>query len=942
VVAPILLLGGVVAISAIVVLPELPTWLTWVPRWLLVALGAVSTVLGTVWLQPWVARRQAAAERERLAVEQLRVHLGRQESFPRLGDRSADALALRVHATVPLHQMNQAENAFGRRSREDGHVGSTVDSGDLDRDLPLFVERQPVGTQVRDWMKHAATSSGFLILVGDSSVGKTRLLYEAAKEVLGDFAVLAPDLGNGDLVNKVAEATFQLPRLIIWLDELQRFVTGPYQSSSDTAITAATIRRLLDAPAPIVILGTLWREHATELRAGDDGDAERPARPKYPNTVDILTDRRLTELSLRGFSRAERQATVKRAADDPRLQRAIADRDYNVTEFLAGARELDRRYDQATREQQAVIHAAVDARRVGIQAPLTPKLLCAAARGYLTTVHPDDTWFPPVLEELASHSRPQDRATAPIPELPNADHTTVLGHGVAEYLLQRLNRQRRNTEPTDTTWRAFIEHTTDPGDLYRLVDSARDRRLLEHVRQLPLRLNDPELHPVQLSQRQGEHPQIVEVDPLTGLSNRMALTEELKSHVAQAHTGALLLLDLDNFRDINDLHGHAAGDAVMRAVAKMLSEHVSAGQVLGRVGGDEFAVLLPGATESEAVAAANRLRKAVAETLTAHGAETGHLTASVGVAIFDSQTSWQAVLANADMALYAAKDAGRDRVMVYEQSHYMDAALRIAMLDRLRTALTQGNLALHAIPMVKLSNRRVVSHELLLRLDDGRQPQFRPEEFLPAAEQSDLILAIDTWVVGVAIDTLVTHPSPELRLDVNLSGRTLDNEDFRSFVTDRLTTAGIAPGRLGFDITATTAVVNLDTARELTQQLRAHGCRITLEEFGAGHSSFTHLKQLPVTGLKISGQFVHGIDYGSRDTVLVQGIVDIARGLGLAIAAKWVERASQADALARLGIRTAQGFHLGQPIPLANLLDQGSPDSFMRRSSTARQWTTQD
>jgi len=442
----------------------------------------------------------------------------------------------------------------------------------------------------------------------------------------------------------------------------------------------------------------------------------------------------------------------------------------------------------------------------------------------------------------------------------------------------------------------------DDGLLYRVVDVSRWR--------------ERSVDPAERDEWQKALIRMADEDPLTGLLNRRALTRELERQLALGGRGALLLLDLDNFKDINDLRGHPAGDRVMCTLANVLRERLGSGHVLGRLGGDEFAVVLADTDEATAVQVADRLRNAVA-TLPVTGTRT---TVSAGVAGFSSGESWQAVLANADLALYASKDAGRNRVTVYEQGHYADTALRVTVLDRVRNALANGGLALHAMPMVKLGSNRVVGHELLLRLEDGRQPRLGPGEFLPAAERSDLVLDIDRWVAGTAIDALVAHPYPGLRFNVNVSGRTLEDEDFGDFVLDRLAAAGVAPGRLGFEITETAAVTNLAAARSLTQQLRASGCRISLDDFGAGFGSFVHLKQLPITGVKIDGEFVRGIDYGSRDTVLVQGIVDIARGLGLSVVAEWVERASQVDALERLGVRVAQGFHLGKPEPLTELL----------------------
>jgi diguanylate cyclase (GGDEF)-like protein len=436
------------------------------------------------------------------------------------------------------------------------------------------------------------------------------------------------------------------------------------------------------------------------------------------------------------------------------------------------------------------------------------------------------------------------------------------------------------------------------------------------------RWREESLDPDRRGEWQDELIRLADEDPLTGLLNRRALTRELERRLALGGCGALLVLDVDNFKDINDLRGHPAGDRVMCMLADVLRDRLDGGHELGRLGGDEFAVVLADTDVDQAVKIADRLRTAVAAVPLTASAGATRTTISAGVAQFRSGDSWQAVLANADLALHASKSAGRNRVTVYEHGHYSDTALRVTVLDRVRDALANGGFALHAMPMVKLGSNRVVGHELLLRLEDGREPYLGPGEFLPAAERSDLVFDIDRWVIGTAIDALVAHPYPGLRFNVNVSGRTLEDEDFGDFVLTRIADAGVAPGRLGFEITETAAVTNLGAARTLAQRLRASGCRISLDDFGAGFGSFVHLKQLPITGVKIDGEFVRGIDYGSRDTVLVQGIVDIARGLGISVVAEWVERATQVDALARLGVRVAQGFHLGKPEPLTDLLSR--------------------
>ena len=472
------LLAGAIALLQV---DKLPSWLAWCSPWLAAVAAAVLGALVVV-VDRWHARRRAEADRELQAVERLHGYLGRQEVLPRVGDARASALALRVHPAieVPPAPTNQSNPAAGGRTAWRSlfpALGLRKGRTGLDPDLPLFVTRDDEPA-IREWLRDARTGGGFLILVGDSCVGKTRLLYEAACTDLSDFAVLAPDLGDGALVNAIAQATFPLPNLIVWLDELQRFLPGPYLTDGSTPITAAAVRQLLDAPTPVIILATLWPAYASTLRAHDP---DSTGSPRYPEAMDILTDRRINETRLNAFSDTERTIAARLAARDPRLATAVADRDYNVTEALAGCRELVGRYQRATAAQLAILHAAIDARRVGIQAPLTEQLLCAVARGYLNTVLSDDTWFAPAMRELASHGRPQDKTSAPLIPIASPDRRTVLGHTVTDYLLQRLTRQRR-TEPLPTlTWQALTEHTHNTEDLTRLAQHAANRMLYTHA-----------------------------------------------------------------------------------------------------------------------------------------------------------------------------------------------------------------------------------------------------------------------------------------------------------------------------------------------------------------------------------------------------------------------------------------------------------------------------
>ena len=472
----------------------------WTSAWFIA--GAALAALGCVcaiWSLILFLAQQAAEDKDRQAVEQLKQHLGgRTRALPLLGEPGAGALVLGVHEAIPIGRAGDTIatsastahvlpwNRLNWRSRQ-----SKTISNQLNPDLPTFVHRD-IGPRVHEWLQNARQTGGFLLLIGDSSVGKTRLLYEAAREVLPDFAVLAPDPGDGGLVNKVAEAAFPLPRLIVWLDELQRFLEGPYldRQTGDNPISATAVRQFLISPTPVVILGSMWREHAALLRAVEPDTATGIQQHRYPRAADVLSSRRVHEETVASFSADEREAAARLSVNDPRLAKALADRSYNVTEVLAGAPELDRRYNQATEEQRAVLNAAIDARRLGVQALLTEQLLQAAARSYFVTVHADDSWFPPALAELTRHDRPNDCATSPLVPVLSSDRCNVVGFTVADYLLQRLTHERRIQRPSALSWAAFSKNVHDHDDVMRLGDSAEKRLLFDIAEPLYRKLAD--------------------------------------------------------------------------------------------------------------------------------------------------------------------------------------------------------------------------------------------------------------------------------------------------------------------------------------------------------------------------------------------------------------------------------------------------------------------
>ncbi|MFT7873114.1 MULTISPECIES: hypothetical protein [Amycolatopsis] len=402
------------------------------------------------------------------AGRRLRAHLGPTQGLPRM--RSVSPRQARVHAAI------EAPPQPGGPVRRVLWAPWRTSEPALDPNLPLFIERD-LWPDVLRWVRQARQEGGFLLLVGTSSVGKTRLLFEAARHELGDYRAVIPDLGDGGLVNALAADGPREP-LIVWLDELQRFLPGPYfttdQATGHTPLTATAVRHLLDGDTPVVVLGTLWPDYAYQLRATTTDPDTQTTRRRYPQAVDIL-DLVTRHLTVSSFSDTEREAAARLAARDPRLATAVAHRDYNVTETLAGVPAILRRYREALPEHQAVIHAAVDARRMGIQSVLTIDLLRAAARGYLTAVHTDDAWFGQALPALTRSDRRDDAATAPLVTVADHERRTVVGYTVADYLLQDLLRLRRSELLPEATWLALAHHVHDPDDLQRLISNATRR-----------------------------------------------------------------------------------------------------------------------------------------------------------------------------------------------------------------------------------------------------------------------------------------------------------------------------------------------------------------------------------------------------------------------------------------------------------------------------------
>jgi diguanylate cyclase (GGDEF)-like protein/PAS domain S-box-containing protein len=428
---------------------------------------------------------------------------------------------------------------------------------------------------------------------------------------------------------------------------------------------------------------------------------------------------------------------------------------------------------------------------------------------------------------------------------------------------------------------------------------------------------------------EGRLEHLVDHDFLTALFNgrrfEQALAQETKSAARYGGGGAMLLLDLDHFKAVNDEFGHKAGDDLLKTVAAALRGRIRETDILARLGGDEFGIILPqvGAEQAEVVA------EGIVKALRRHTAILAEhqipVTASVGVALFDGLTNIE-ILAAADLAMYEAKEAGRDRFAFYrpQSDRQPRASSRLAEAERIQRAIMHDQLELLCQPILDLVTNKVCQYELLLRLrtDEGRL--LPPSAFLYVAERFGSILAIDSWVVqqAVALIAKQAQAGRPVTLNVNISAKSIGNPQLVAVVDRALADARIDPACLVFELTETAAIGNIDQAKKFTTELKSRGCRFALDDFGSGFGSFYYLKHLPFDYFKIDGDFIRGFGANTIDQLVVEAIVGIARGMGKKTVAEFVTDQDMTDRLRRSGIDYAQGFHIGVPRPIVETFAQ--------------------
>lgn len=423
--------------------------------------------------------------------------------------------------------------------------------------------------------------------------------------------------------------------------------------------------------------------------------------------------------------------------------------------------------------------------------------------------------------------------------------------------------------------------------------------------------------------------QMVHRDSLTGLPNRRLLMDRLQQgqmgSARSGQYGALLFLDLDHFKDVNDTLGHEHGDELLKQVGQRLRDGVRQSDTVARLGGDEFIVLLSdlGVTEVEATTQAGLMGEDILRTLCDPyqlGTATVNSSPSIGVVMYKGeQTRADELLKQADIALYQAKGAGRHTLCFFDPAIQSAFEQRMALEADMRMALAEGQFQVHYQPIVD-QHRCMVATEALLRWHHPQRGMVSPADFIPLAEKTGLIVPIGMWVVAQAccqIEAWREHPQrKDWQIAVNVSARQFRQHDFVSQVTDLLDRHEVQPGQLKLEITESSLQDNLSQTISSMKQLRARGVRFAIDDFGTGYSSLSYLKQMPIHVLKIDRSFVSHVDTDTDDIAIAKTILALASHLGLDVVAEGVETESQFLALRAHGCQLFQGYLLGRPLPV--------------------------
>jgi diguanylate cyclase (GGDEF)-like protein len=428
-------------------------------------------------------------------------------------------------------------------------------------------------------------------------------------------------------------------------------------------------------------------------------------------------------------------------------------------------------------------------------------------------------------------------------------------------------------------------------------------------------------------------------DPLSALPNRTFFGERLGQVITDTgkdgSAAAVLAIDLDHFKDINDTLGHHIGDALIGVVAQRLVHAVRREDLVARLGGDEFAVVTTDAADLDGL---RRFAERVIAVLRAPYSISGHtllIGASIGIAVIDGRTNDAAdVMRRADVALYRAKNEGRSRACIYDADMDADLRERKQLENDLRAAIAQDKLSVAYQPIMNASGEKMAGVEALCRWYHPTRGDVPPVDFIPIAERSELIIPLGEWVLRKAC--LEARPWPDLTVAVNVSPLQFRRQDFVEVVERILAETELDPRRLELELTESTLLGNVDDAEKAMRRLKALGVRFALDDFGTGYSSLLYLRSFPFDRIKIDRSFVRSIESAADAASIVHAIVSLGRGLGMKVTAEGVETAEQQLFLRAAGVHSMQGYRFGKPAPaevITARLEQ--PDSFPRQAAAS-------
>jgi diguanylate cyclase (GGDEF)-like protein/PAS domain S-box-containing protein len=477
--------------------------------------------------------------------------------------------------------------------------------------------------------------------------------------------------------------------------------------------------------------------------------------------------------------------------------------------------------------------------------------------------------------------------------------------------------------------RLDVELTTPAGDRHVLQVIGSDHRTSTAIAGLTLTIRDVTEH----KRLEEQLRALAFYDPLTLLANRSLFADRVHhavNRIADGLTPAVLFIDLDNFKTINDGLGHGAGDQLLRACAQRIVQGTRAADTVARLGGDEFAVLLDNAAGTEAaMTVANHILTSLSAPIEIDGREL-RVAASIGICLAGPQTTADHLLRNADAAMYRAKALGKGRAVLFEAEMAKAARRRLLIEQELAGAVERGELFVHYQPIVDIKSMHLIGVEALMRWQHPTRGVVMPGEFIPIAEETGQIVPMTQWILRQACQDAATlrravHLGNGLRLAVNVSGRYLQHHCMTQDVSTALADSGIDPGSLLLEVTESLLLLDSPELAKRFAEIKALGVRLALDDFGTGYSSLAYLHRYPLDVLKIDRSFIQQLSgedgEKSRDaTALAKAILSLAAALGLDTVAEGIELESQREALIRLGCTTGQGYAFGMPMPIGELL----------------------